>query len=155
MSSRRPHFVDPAGLDLEDRWVKINRCATVVKGGRRFSFSALVVLGNGNGVAGYGFGKAKEVPAAVDKAVKDAQKNLVRVDLKRGTIEHEIMGRFGAAKVLSDFASKGADCAVDPNAAKLLRDMHAAGKPIGAICIAPLAIDNLNCFNLVERQATV
>jgi small subunit ribosomal protein S5 len=79
--------------------VKVNRCAKVMKGGRRFSFSALVVVGDRHGSVGIGFGKAKEVPAAVEKAVKDAHKNLVRVDLKRGTIEHAVLGRFGAAKV--------------------------------------------------------
>jgi small subunit ribosomal protein S5 len=79
--------------------VKVNRCAKVMKGGRRFSFSALVVVGDRHGSVGIGFGKAKEVPAAVEKAVKDAHKNLVRVDLKHGTIEHAVLGRFGAAKV--------------------------------------------------------
>jgi small subunit ribosomal protein S5 len=84
----------------EEAVVKVNRCAKVMKGGRRFSFSALVVVGDRHGSVGIGFGKAKEVPAAVDKAVKDAQKNLVRVDLKNGrTLEHEVLGRFGAAKV--------------------------------------------------------
>ena len=86
----KTNFVDPDGLDLEDRWVKINRCATVVKGGRRFSFSALVVLGNLNGVVSYGFGKAKEVPMAHEKAVKDARKRLVTVPLVGRTIPHEV-----------------------------------------------------------------
>jgi len=88
----------PSGL-LEEAVVKVNRCAKVVKGGRRFSFSALVVVGDRHGKVGIGFGKAKEVPSAVDKAVKDAHKNLVNVTLKRGTIEHPITGRFGAAQV--------------------------------------------------------
>ena len=83
----------------EEAVVKVNRCAKVMKGGRRFSFSALVVVGDRHGSIGVGFGKAKEVPAAVEKAVKDAHKNLVQVDLKHGTIEHEVLGRFGAAKV--------------------------------------------------------
>jgi small subunit ribosomal protein S5 len=83
----------------EEAVVKVNRCAKVVKGGRRFSFSALVVVGDRHGSVGIGFGKAKEVPSAVDKAVKDAHKNLVRVNLKGPTIEHQILGRFGAAKV--------------------------------------------------------
>jgi small subunit ribosomal protein S5 len=83
----------------EEAVVKVNRCAKVMKGGRRFSFSALVVVGDRHGSIGIGFGKAKEVPAAVEKGVKDAQKNLVQVELKRGTIEHQIIGRFGAAKV--------------------------------------------------------
>jgi len=88
-----------AGGLLEEAVVKVNRCAKVVKGGRRFSFSALVVVGDRHGKVGIGFGKAKEVPSAVDKAVKDAHKNLVNVTLKRGTIEHAVTGRFGAAQV--------------------------------------------------------
>jgi small subunit ribosomal protein S5 len=88
-----------AGGLLEEAVVKVNRCAKVVKGGRRFSFSALVVVGDRHGKVGIGFGKAKEVPSAVDKAVKDAHKNLVNVTLKRGTIEHSVTGRFGAAQV--------------------------------------------------------
>ncbi len=83
----------------EEAVVKVNRCAKVVKGGRRFSFSALVVVGDRHGSVGIGFGKAKEVPSAVDKAVKDAHKNLVRLHLKRGTIEHTVTGTFGAAQV--------------------------------------------------------
>lgn len=83
----------------EEAVVKVNRCAKVMKGGRRFSFSALVVVGDRHGSVGIGFGKAKEVPAAVEKAVKDAHKNLVHVPLKKGTVEHEIQGRFGAAMV--------------------------------------------------------
>ncbi len=83
----------------EEAVVKVNRCAKVVKGGRRFSFSALVVVGDRHGTVGIGFGKAKEVPTAVEKAVKDAHKNLVAVGLKGGTIEHAVQGRFGAAAV--------------------------------------------------------
>jgi len=83
----------------EEAVVKVNRCAKVVKGGRRFSFSALVVVGDRHGSVGIGFGKAKEVPSAVEKAVKDAHKNLVRVNLKKGSIEHAVLGRFGAAQV--------------------------------------------------------
>ena len=83
----------------EEAVVKVNRCAKVVKGGRRFSFSALVVVGDRHGSVGIGFGKAKEVPSAVEKAVKDAHKNLVRVQPKKGSIEHEVSGRYGAASV--------------------------------------------------------
>ena len=92
-------FVDPAGLDLTDNVVKINRCATVVKGGRRFSFSALVVVGDGKGVCGYGFGKAKEVPSAVEKGVKDGRKRLVRVPTIGTTIPHDVWGRSDASSV--------------------------------------------------------
>jgi small subunit ribosomal protein S5 len=86
--------------EFEDRVIKINRCAKVVKGGRRFSFSALVVVGNRKGLVGMGFGKANEVPSAVEKAVKDAKKNLAAVSLRGNTIPHEVKGRFGAASVV-------------------------------------------------------
>jgi small subunit ribosomal protein S5 len=93
--------------EYEDRVIKINRCAKVVKGGRRFSFSALVVIGNRKGKVGVGFGKANEVPSAVEKAVKDAHKNLVPVSLKGNSIPHEIKGRFGASTVVLLPASPG------------------------------------------------
>ena len=90
-----------------DYVVRINRCATVVKGGRRFSFSALVVVGDQNGHVGVGFGKANEVPPAVQKAVKDARKNLYEVNLKGDTIPHEIIGRYGATRVFMKPACPG------------------------------------------------
>jgi small subunit ribosomal protein S5 len=99
--------VDPEGLILDETVVKINRCATVVKGGRRFSFSALVVLGNGNGVVGFGFGKANEVPPSVEKGVKDARKRLLRVPLVGTTIPHAVTGTFGSAKILLKPARPG------------------------------------------------
>jgi len=101
MKSRKyTDFVDAEGLVIEDTVVKINRCATVVKGGRRFSFSALVIVGNGNGVVGWGFGKANEVPPSVEKGVKDARKRLVRVPLVGTTIPHQVFGTYGSARVL-------------------------------------------------------
>jgi small subunit ribosomal protein S5 len=87
--------------------VSIRRCAAVVKGGRRFSFNALVVVGDGKGRVAWGYGKANEVPPAVEKGVKDAQKQMNRVLLKGGTIPHRVVGRFGAAKVLMLPASPG------------------------------------------------
>ena len=84
---------------LEETVVKVNRCAKVVKGGRRFSFSALVVLGNKAGRVGVGFGKAKEVPSAVEKAVKDARKNLDVVHLNNNTIHHAVTGRYESTTV--------------------------------------------------------
>ncbi len=98
--------LDEAG-NLEERVVDIWRCAAVVKGGRRFSFSALVVLGNGMGVVGWGYGKAREVPFAIEKAVKDARKHLIRFELDHDTIPHEIRGRFGAARVILAPARSG------------------------------------------------
>jgi small subunit ribosomal protein S5 len=101
-------YVDSQGLDLDDRVIQINRCATVVKGGRRFSFSALVTVGNRNGVVGVGFGKAKGVPMAVEKGVKSASKNCVRIPLVEGrTFPHDVQGEFCSTKVRLIPASPG------------------------------------------------
>jgi small subunit ribosomal protein S5 len=106
-SRRFTDYVDPEGLVLEETVVKINRCATVVKGGRRFSFSALAIVGNGQGVVGWGFGKANEVPPSVEKAQKDAKKRLLRVALVGTTIPHEVVGVYGSSRVLLKPASPG------------------------------------------------
>lgn len=99
--------VDPSGLNLAERIIDIWRCAAVVKGGRRFSFAAMVVVGNGDGVVGMGYGKAREVPNAIEKAVKDAKKNLVRVTRYGSTIPHEVRGAYGAAQVVMIPATPG------------------------------------------------
>lgn len=101
--------IKPEGLELKDRLVNINRVAKVVKGGRRFSFSALVVVGDGNGVIGYGMGKANEVSEALRKAVEQAKKELFKVSLSadNSSIYHEVTGKFGAARVLLRPASAG------------------------------------------------
>ncbi|NTU41640.1 MAG: 30S ribosomal protein S5 [Nitrospirales bacterium] len=99
--------IDPDGLNLKDKVVYLNRVAKVVKGGRRFSFSALVVVGDESGVVGVGKGKATEVPEAIRKAVEQAKKRLVRFPLREGTIPHRIIGKYGSNSVVINPAKKG------------------------------------------------
>ena len=99
--------IDPAELDLKDTVVSINRVTKVVKGGKNLSFSALVVVGDGHGIVGFGVGKAKEVPSAIKKGIEAAKKNLIKVPLNGTTIPHQVVGKFGSGAVLLKPAPEG------------------------------------------------
>ena len=99
--------VKPSGLELVDKLVGVQRVTKVTKGGRAFGFSAIVVVGDGNGVVGHGLGKSKDVASAIAKAIEDAKKNLVRIPILQGTLPHEQKGKFGGAKVFIKPASPG------------------------------------------------
>lgn len=101
------HRNEPNETEMIDRVIHINRCSKVVKGGRRFSFSALVVVGDGCGRVGFGHGKAKEVPEAIRKGVEKAKKSMITVPLEERTIPYDVLGKFGAGSVLLKPASKG------------------------------------------------
>ena len=107
MKNNKNEFVKPGGLDLKDRLVSIQRVTKVTKGGRAFGFTAIVIVGDENGVVGHGLGKSKDVATSIAKAVEDAKKNLVKIPLYKGTLPHEQKGKHGGAKVFMKPASQG------------------------------------------------
>ena len=107
MAKQNENRVKPAETELKDKLVQLNRVAKVTKGGRTFSFAAIVVVGDGNGTVGHGLGKARDVSEAITKAADDAKKNLVKVPIYKGTIPHEVLGKFKAGKVFLKPASDG------------------------------------------------
>jgi len=107
MAQKTRERIDASQLDIKDTVVSINRVTKVVKGGKNLSFSALVVVGDGHGVVGFGIGKAKEVPSAIKKGIEAAKKNLIRVPLAGSTIPHRILGKFGSGSVLLKPAPDG------------------------------------------------
>lgn len=107
MAKKKETRVKPAETDLKEKLVNLNRVAKVTKGGRTFSFAAIVVVGDGKGTVGHGLGKARDVQESIAKAVDDAKKNLVKVPIHNGTLPHETKGRYGAGKVLIKPAADG------------------------------------------------
>ncbi len=132
-----------ADLDLKDRLVTINRVTKVTKGGRTFSFSAIVVVGNENGIVGWGLGKAGEVASAIAKAVEAAKKNLVQIPIHKGTIPHEQVAKFGGAKVLIKPASSG-------TGVKAGGAMRAVLESVGIHDVLAKAKGSTNPHNLVK-----
>jgi small subunit ribosomal protein S5 len=107
MAKRTPNRIKPADTELKEKLVNLNRVAKVTKGGRTFSFAAIVVVGDGKGTVGHGLGKARDVQESIAKAVDDAKKNLIKVPIYKGTIPHEQKGKYGAGKVFIKPASDG------------------------------------------------
>lgn len=145
---------------LIDKVVKIKRCAAVVKGGRRFSFAAMVVVGDGKGRVGWGYGKANEVPPAVEKAVKQAQRGMLQVALTEGSIPHPVQGHYGAAKVLLVPAGAGTGIIAGDavravceavGITNILTKSFGTTNPVALVKAAFRAMDQLRTVQEVER----
>ncbi len=143
-----------------DKVVKIKRCAAVVKGGRRFSFAAMVVVGNGKGSVGWGYGKANEVPPSVDKAVKQATRSMVSVPIENGTIPHLVKGEYGAAKVLLAPAGPGSGVKAGDairsvceaaGIENILTKSYGTSNPVNIVKATMVALQNLRTQQDVER----
>ena len=152
-------YIDPTHLDLEDRVVSINRVTKVVKGGRRLRFAAIVIVGDKNGHVGFGTGKAQEVPEAIRKAVEDAKKNLINVPKVGTTLPHEVIGRFGAGRVLLKPAVAGSGIAAG-GAVRAVMELagidDVTGKTLGsktAINVIRATIDGLTRMKTAEQIA--
>jgi len=152
-------YIDPTHLDLEDRVVSINRVTKVVKGGRRLRFAAIVIVGDKDGHVGFGTGKAQEVPEAIRKAVEDAKKNLINVPKVGTTLPHEIIGRFGAGRVLLKPAVEGSGIAAG-GAVRAVMELagidDVTSKTLGsktAINVIRATIDGLTRMKTAEQFA--
>ncbi|HNF71835.1 MAG TPA: 30S ribosomal protein S5 [Chitinophagaceae bacterium] len=147
MSKTERNSVRSGDLELHDKVVAINRVVKTTKGGRTFSFSALVVVGNGNGVIGHGLGKAKEVQMAIQKGIDDAKKNLIKVPVLHGTVPHEILAKSGAAKVMIKPASHGTGVIAGGS-------MRAVLESAGITDVLAKSLGSANPHNVVKATIT-
>ncbi len=153
--------INPDGLDLEERVVQINRVSKVVKGGRRFSFSTVVVVGDGKGHVGVGMGKAAEVPEAIRKGTEAAKKNLIRVPLVGGTVPHEVLAKFSATKVMirpaapgtGVIAGRGVRPVVEAAGIKdVLSKVYGSNNPVNVVKAAFQALSEMTSLSEMARR---
>ncbi|NWF79473.1 MAG: 30S ribosomal protein S5 [Chloroflexi bacterium] len=153
--------INPDALDLEERVVQINRVSKVVKGGRRFSFSTVVVVGDGKGHVGVGMGKAAEVPEAIRKGTEAAKKNMIRVPLVGGTVPHDVLAKFAATKVMlrpaapgtGVIAGRGVRPVVEAAGIKdVLSKVYGSNNPVNVVKAAFQALSELTSLNEMARR---